>query len=174
VKITHTDFLIALVSRVLVHHPRMNASWTPDGIRHHAQVNMGIAIAVDDGVIAAVIPNAHTTSVADIATQRRELVARAKAGKSRPQDLTGATFTISNLGMFQIDSFTAIIPSPQAAILAVGAIADRVVAIDGKPAVRSMMTLTLSSDHRLVDGAHGAQFLNDLAEAIAEPHKHIG
>ncbi len=174
VKITHTDFLIALVARVLRQHPRLNASWTSDGIRLHGQVNIGIAIAVDDGVIAAVIPNAHTASVAEIAAQRRELVERAKAGKSRPQDLVGATFTISNLGMFQIDSFSAIIPPPQAAILAVGAIADRVVAIDGKPAVRNMMTLTLSSDHRVVDGARGARFLNDLTKAIAEPHKYIG
>lgn len=173
VKITHTDFLVALVARVLRQHPRLNASWTPDGIRLRAQVNIGIAIAVDDGVIAAVIPNAHTASVEEIAAQRQELVERAKAGKSRPQDLAGATFTISNLGMFHVDSFTAIIPPPQAAILAVGAIADRVVAIDGKPAVRSMMTLTLSSDHRVVDGAHGAQFLNELAKAIAEPHKYI-
>ena len=173
-KITHTDLLIALVARVLLRHPRLNASYTPDGIRLHADVNIGIAIAVNDGVIAAVIPNAHTASIAEIAAQRRDLAERAKAGKSRPQDLTGATFTISNLGMFQIDSFTAIIPPPQAAILAVGAIADRVVAIDGKPAVRSMMTLTLSCDHRVVDGAHGAQFLNDLARAIAEPQKCIG
>lgn len=174
VKITHTDFLIALVARVLLHHPRLNASWTPDGICLHADVNIGIAIAVNDGVIAAVIRNAHIASIAEIAAQRRDLAERAKGGKSRPQDLTGATFTISNLGMFQINSFTAIIPPPQAAILAVGAIVDRVVAIDGKPAVRSMMTLTLSCDHRVVDGAHGAQFLNDLAKAIAEPQKCVG
>lgn len=173
VKVTHTDFLVALVARVLLQHPRLNASWTPDGIRLHSEVNMGIAIAVDDGVIAAVIPNAHTASIAEIATQRRDLAERAKAAKSRPQDLVGATFTISNLGMFQIDSFTAIIPPPQAAILAVGAIAHRVVAVDGKPAIRSMMTLTLSSDHRVVDGARGAQFLNDLAKAIAEPQKYL-
>ncbi|MGA7221937.1 MAG: dihydrolipoamide acetyltransferase family protein [Candidatus Acidiferrales bacterium] len=173
-KITHTDFLIALVARVLPQHPRLNASWTPDGIRLHAKVNMGIAAAVDDGVIAVVVRDAQAASVAEVAAQRAELVARAKAGKSRPQDLMGATFTISNLGMFQIDSFTAIIPPPQAAILAVGAIADRVVAINGKPAVRSMMTLTLSSDHRVIDGARGAQFLNDLAKAIAEPHKYLG
>lgn len=173
VKITHTDFLIALVARVLPEHPRLNASWTPVGVQLHAQVNIGIAIAVDDGVIAAVIRNAHTASVAEIAAQRQELVERAKAGKSRPQDLAGATFTISNLGMFHVDSFTAIIPPPQAAILAVGAIADRVVAIDGKPAVCSMMTVTLSCDHRVVDGAHGALFLHDLAKAIAEPHRYI-
>jgi pyruvate dehydrogenase E2 component (dihydrolipoamide acetyltransferase) len=135
---------------------------------------MGIAIAVNDGVVAAVIPNAQAASISQIATQRRDLAERAKAGRSRTQDLTGATFTISNLGMFRIDSFTAIIPPPQAGILAVGAIADRVVAIAGTPLVRSMMTLTLSSDHRVVDGACGARFLDDLAQAIGEPQKYLG
>ncbi len=173
VKITHTDLLTALVARVLLQHPRMNASWTPDGIQLHRAVNMALAIAVSDGVIAAVIPNAHVATIAEIAAQRRDLAERAKSGKSRPQDFAGATFTISNLGMFQIDSFTAIIPPPQAAILAVGAITDRVVAFNGQPAVRSMMTLTLSCDHRVVDGARGAQFLNDLAKAIAEPQRHL-
>src|SRR3984885_10186465 len=173
VKITQTDLLTALVARVLVQHPRMNASWTPEGIQLHPEVNIAIAIAVNDGVIAAVIPHAHVASITEIAAQRHDLAERAKSGKSRAQDLVGATFTISNLGMFQIDSFTAIIPPPQAAILAVGAISDRIVAIDGHPAVRSMMTLTLSCDHRVIDGAHGAQFLNDLAQAIAEPQKHL-
>jgi pyruvate dehydrogenase E2 component (dihydrolipoamide acetyltransferase) len=173
VKITHTDLLTAIVARVLLQHPRLNASYTPQGIQLHSEVNIALAIAVHDGVIAAVIPNAHTASVAEIAVQRRDLAERAKAGKSRTQDLTGATFTISNLGMFQIDSFTAIIPPPQAAILALGAIADRVVAVDGQAAVRSMMTITLSSDHRVVDGAHGALFLNDLTRAIAEPQEYL-
>jgi pyruvate dehydrogenase E2 component (dihydrolipoamide acetyltransferase) len=174
VKITTTDLLTAIVSRVLMRHPRMNASYSPDGIRLHSGVNMGIAIAVNDGVIAAVIPNAHTASITEIATQRRDLVERAKAGKSRAQDLIDATFTISNLGMFNIDSFTAIIPPSQAGILAVGAIADRVVAIDGQAAVRSMMTITLSCDHRVVDGARGALFLDDLANAISKPQEHLG
>src|SRR3984885_11246039 len=173
VKITHTDLLTALVARVLVQHPRLNASWTPEGIQLHPEVNIAIAIAVNDGVIAAVIPHAHVASVTEIAAQQRNLAERAKSGKSRPQDFVGATFTISNLGMFQMDAFTAIIPPPQAAILAVGMISDRIVAIDGHPAVRSMMTLTLSCDHRVIDGAHGAQFLNDLAQAIAEPQKHL-
>ena len=174
VKITHTDLLAAIVSRVLRRHPLMNASYSPEGIRFHSGVNMGIAIAVDDGVIAAVIPNAHSANISEIATQRHELVERAKAGKSRAQDLINATFTISNLGMFNIDSFTAIIPPSQAGILAVGAIAQRVVVIDGKPAVRSMMTITLSCDHRVVDGARGALFLDDLANAIGKPQEHLG
>ena len=173
-KITHTDLLIALVANVLLKHPRMNASYTPAGIQPHAHVNIAIAIAVNDGVVAAVIPNADKLGLAEIAAQRKELAERAKTGKSRTQDLSGATFTISNLGMFEIDSFTAIIPPPQAGILAVGAIADRVVAVDGKPAVRSMMTITLSCDHRVVDGVRGAQFLNDLVQAIAEPEKYLG
>jgi pyruvate dehydrogenase E2 component (dihydrolipoamide acetyltransferase) len=174
VKITTTDLLTEIASRVLMRHPRMNASYSSDGIRLHSGVNMGIAIAVNDGVIAAVIPNAHTASITEIATQRRDLVERAKAGKSRAQDLIDATFTISNLGMFNIDSFTAIIPPSQAGILAVGAIADRVVAVDGKPSVRSMMTLTLSCDHRVVDGARGARFLDDLANAISKSQEHLG
>ena len=174
IKITHTDLLVAIVSRVLLKHRHMNASYTPEGIRFHSQVNMAIAIAVDDGVVAAVIPNAHSASIAEIATLRRDLAERAKAGRSRPQDLTGATFTISNLGMYRIDSFTAIIPPQQAGILAAGAITDRVVVVDGKPAVRSMMTITLSCDHRVVSGAHGAQFLDDLEKAFTEPQKYLG
>jgi pyruvate dehydrogenase E2 component (dihydrolipoamide acetyltransferase) len=173
-KITHTDLLTALVARVLLKHPRMNASYTPAGIQLHSAVNIAIAIAANDGVVAAVIPNADKLGLAEIATQRKELAERAKAGRSRTQDLTGATFTISNLGMFEIDSFTAIIPPPQAGILAIGAIADRVIAVDGNPAVCSMVTITLSCDHRVVDGAHGAQFLNDLVQAIAEPQKYLG
>ena len=170
-RITHTDLLVAIVSRVLLKHPRLNATWTPDGIRLHHQVNMGVAIAVEDGVVAAVIPNAHATGLAETARQRRELSERAKAGKLRPADISDATFTISNLGMYRVDQFSAIITPPQAAILAVGAITDRVVAVQGKPAVRPMMILTLSCDHRVIDGARAATFLDDLAGAVAEPSK---
>jgi pyruvate dehydrogenase E2 component (dihydrolipoamide acetyltransferase) len=173
VRITHTDLLIALVARVLLKHPRLNSSWTAEGIRLHGHVNMGVAIAVNDGVVAAVIPNAHSASLAEIGQQRRDLAERARAGKLRPADLSDATFTISNLGMHQVDQFTAIIIPPQAAILAVGSIADRVVAIEGKPAVRAMMGLTLSCDHRAVDGARAAMFLNDLAEAIRQSEKFL-
>jgi pyruvate dehydrogenase E2 component (dihydrolipoamide acetyltransferase) len=169
VRITHTDLLVALASRVLHKHPRLNASWSAQGIRLHAHVNMGVAIAVNDGVVAAVIPNAHTAELAEIATRRRDIAERARAGKLRPADIADATFTISNLGMYHVDAFNAIITPPQAAILAVGAIADRVVAVDGKPAVRPIMTLTLSCDHRVADGARAAMFLNDLAMAIQAP-----
>jgi len=169
VRITHTDLLVALAARVLLKHPRLNASWTADGIRRHDYVHMGVAIAVNDGVVAAVIPNAHTADLADIARQRRDVAARAREGKLRPVDIADATFTISNLGMYKVDQFSAIIVPPQAAILAVGAVADRVVAVDGKPAVRPMMTLTLSCDHRVADGARAALFLNDLADALHDP-----
>jgi pyruvate dehydrogenase E2 component (dihydrolipoamide acetyltransferase) len=168
-RVTHTDLLVALVARVLLKHPRLNASWSAQGIQLHARVNMGVAIAVNDGVVAAVIPNAHTAALAEIARQRRDVAERARAGKLRPADLADATFTISNLGMYHVDAFSAIITPPQAAILAVGAIADRVVAVDGKPAVRPMMTLTLSCDHRVADGARAAMFLDDLATAIHAP-----
>ena len=135
---------------------------------------MGMAIAVNDGVVAAVIPNAHTAGLPEIAMERRALAERARAGKLRPADLADATFTISNLGMYQVDQFSAIITPPQAAILAVGNIRERVVAVDGKPAVRPMLSMTLSTDHRVADGARAAKFLADLAAAIAEPAKLLG
>ncbi len=173
VRVTHTDLLVALVARVLLKHPRLNASWTAEGIRLHDHVHMGVAIAVNDGVVAAVIPNAHTASLGEIALHRREVAERARAGKLRPADIADATFTISNLGMYKVDQFSAIITPPQAAILAVGTIVDRVVAMEGKPAVRPMMTLTISCDHRVADGARAAMFLADLAEATSNPAKHL-
>jgi pyruvate dehydrogenase E2 component (dihydrolipoamide acetyltransferase) len=173
VRITHTDLLVALVARVLLKHPRLNASWSPEGIHLHPHVHMGVAIAVNDGVVAAVIQNAHTASLAEIAIQRRALAERARAGKLKPVDIADATFTISNLGMYQVDQFSAIITPPQAAILAAGSIVDRVVAVDGKPAVRPVMTLTVSCDHRVADGARAALFLKDLAEAAQNPEKSL-
>ncbi len=170
-KLTHSDLLITLVARVLKKHSRMNASWTADGVRTNAEINVGLAMAVGDGVVAPVIRNAHTTSLGEIASQRRDLTERARGGKLRPADITGGTFTISNLGMFGVDAFTAIIIPPQAAILAVGSITDRVVPVDGSPAIRPMMTLTLSSDHRVVSGARAAEFLRDLVAAIASPQQ---
>jgi pyruvate dehydrogenase E2 component (dihydrolipoamide acetyltransferase) len=149
----------------------VNSSWASGAIHPNADVNIGVAIAVDDGVVAAVISKADKATLADIAVQRRELAKRVKEGRTRPADIAGATFTISNLGMYNVDAFTAIISPPQAGILAVGRIADRVVAVDGRPAVRPLMTLTLSSDHRVIDGAHAALFLNDLVEAILQPER---
>jgi pyruvate dehydrogenase E2 component (dihydrolipoamide acetyltransferase) len=169
IRISHTDLLAALVARVLVRHPRLNASWIENSIRLHPHVKLAIAIAVDGGVVAAVIREAYRASLADIAQQRIELTERARNAKLRPADIAHATFTISNLGMYKVDQFNAIITPPQAAILAVGAIRNRVVAVNGNPAVRAMMTLTISCDHRVVDGARAAMFLNDLAEALEQP-----
>jgi pyruvate dehydrogenase E2 component (dihydrolipoyllysine-residue acetyltransferase) len=173
VKLTHTDLLLVLTSRVLLKHPKMNASWAGNGIKMNPAVNIGVAVAVPDGVVSAVIPNSGTASLVDIAAARKDLAERAKINKLRPADLSSGTFTISNLGMYGIDQFNAIIVTPQAAILAVGKIADRVVPVDGKPGIRPMLTLTLSSDHRVVDGAQAALFLNDLAEAIAAPEQFL-
>ena len=174
VKLTLTDLLVALVARVLVKHPRMNASWAGQGVRTNAEVTIGVAMAVNDGVVAPVIHRADRANLGEVATRRQELVERARAGKLRPTDIAGGTFTISNLGMFGVDAFTAIVTPPQAAILAVGRIADRVVPVDGRPGIRPMMTLTLSSDHRVVDGARAAEFLRDIAEAICNPQQWLG
>ena len=169
VKVTHTDLLVAIVARTLTRHARLNASWTADGIISHQDVNIALAMAVENAVVTAVIPRADRAELADIAVRRRDLAERARAGRLQPADIAGATFTISNLGMFEVDAFTAIILPPQAAILAVGAIADRVVPVDGTPGVRPMMTMTLSCDHRVVDGARAAEFMRDLAAAIRSP-----
>lgn len=166
---TITDLLIALTARVLARHPKLNGSWTAEGVRLNPDVNISIAVAVQDGVVGVVIPKADGASVARIAAQREQLAERARAGRLRPSDLTGGTFTISNLGMYKVDAFSAIISPPQAAILAVGRIADRVVPVNGEPGICPMFTLTLSSDHRVVDGAQSAAFLGDLADAIREP-----
>jgi pyruvate dehydrogenase E2 component (dihydrolipoamide acetyltransferase) len=169
--VTVTDCLVGLVARTLERHPVLNSNWNGDAIHANLNINISVAIAVNDGVIAPVIHLANTASLADIAATRGALAERARSGKTQPADLAGGTFTISNLGMFKVDAFTAIITPPQAAILAVGAVSDRVVARDGKPVVRPIMTLTLSSDHRVIDGARAAAFLNDLVEAIQEPDK---
>ena len=169
VKVTHTDLLVAIVARTLSTHARLNASWTPEGIVPHDDVNIALAMAVENAVVTAVIPRADRANVAEIAVRRRDLAERARAGRLQPADIAGATFTISNLGMFEVDAFTAIIVPPQAAILAVGAIVDRVVPVGGKPGVRPMMTMTLSCDHRVVDGVRAAEFMRDLVAALRFP-----
>ena len=166
-----TDCLVSLIAQVLERHPAMNSSWVDETIRQNPAINMSLAIAVPDGVVAPVIHDANKLTLAKIAEHRAVLAERARAGRLLTADLSAGTFTISNLGMFKVDSFTAIITPPQAAILAVGAVTDRVVAVSGKPAVRPVMTLNLSSDHRVVDGARAAAFLNDVVEAIREPQE---
>jgi pyruvate dehydrogenase E2 component (dihydrolipoamide acetyltransferase) len=164
--VTHTDLLVAIVARTLAKHPKMNASWTGTAIQLNPSVNVSIAIAVKDGVVGAVIPNADTATLPAISAKRQDLAERARAGRLHPPDVTGGTFTISNLGMFGVDAFSAIITPPQAAVLAVGRIVDRVVAVNGLIGIRPILTMTLSSDHRVVDGAQAAAFFKDVAEAL--------
>ncbi len=171
VKVTHTDFIVAAVARALHLHPRMNGSWANDKITLNSHVNVALAMAVENAVVTAVIKDTDRIGLGDIAKQRKELAERARASRLQPADITGATFTISNLGMFNVDAFTAIIVPPQAGILAVGAIADRVVARDGLIGVRPTVNLTLSSDHRVVDGARAAAFLNDVVLSLNEVDK---
>ncbi|HET9540993.1 MAG TPA: dihydrolipoamide acetyltransferase family protein [Candidatus Limnocylindria bacterium] len=169
VRITYTDLLVRLVAATLAQHPRVNASWKDGTIVQHAEINIGLAVALDDGLVVPVLHRADTLSLAEIAARREDLVTRAQAGKLRPADIQGGSFTISNLGMYGVDAFNAIVNPPQAAILAVGRIADRVVAVGGQPAVQPTMVLTLSCDHRARDGARAAQFLGVLAVVVEAP-----
>ena len=171
VKVTHTDLMVSAIAKALRQHSRMNGSWNNGSVTINPEVNVALAMAVENAVVTAVIKKADTLSLGDIAKQRKELSERARANRLAPPDITGATFTISNLGMFSVDAFTAIIVPPQAGILAVGAITERVVAVDGMIGIRPMMTLTLSSDHRVIDGARAAVFLNDVVTALAEADK---
>ena len=163
-----SDVLVRLCAAALVEHPRMNASWTDGTITLHPSVNIGLAVAIDDGLIVPVIHGVERMSLEQITARRTELVDLARSGKLRPEDIAGGTFSITNLGMYGVDAFDAIVNPPQAAILAVGRIADRVVAVQGKPSVQPMMTLTLSVDHRAADGARAAPFLDTLASLIEQ------
>jgi pyruvate dehydrogenase E2 component (dihydrolipoamide acetyltransferase) len=168
-RFTYTDLLVKLVAAAIAQHPRVNVSWKDGTIVQHSEINIGLAVALDDGLVVPVIHRADTLSLTEIAAKREDVVSRAQAGKLRPADIQGGVFTISNLGMYGVDAFSAIVNPPQAAILAVGRIADRVVPINGQPAVQPTMVLTLSCDHRALDGARGAQFLGALADLIEEP-----
>jgi len=169
IKPTYTDLLVKLIGFTLREHPRVNAAWGNGNIQYNKDINVGIAVAIEDGLIVPVIHHADSASIGEIAAQRKDLVERAQNRKLRPADISDGTFTLSNLGMYNVDVFNAIVNTPQAAILAVGRIAARVVPVNGQPAVRSMMTVSLSCDHRVVDGARAAQFLDDLANLIEEP-----
>jgi pyruvate dehydrogenase E2 component (dihydrolipoamide acetyltransferase) len=168
-KVTYTDLFVKIVAAALREHPRLNASWHEGKIMLNEEIHVGLAVAVEQGLVVPVIHKADELSVQDIARFRKDLVARAQAGKLRPQDIQGGTFTISNLGMYGVDAFNAVINPPQAAILAIGRIAERVVPIAGQPSVQPMVVLSLTCDHRVVDGARGAQFLAVLAELVEEP-----
>ncbi len=169
VKPTYTDLLVKLIGFALRDHPRVNAAWAGGNIQFNKDINVGIAVAVEDGLIVPVIRNADSSAISEITMQRKDLIERAQHRKLRPTDIADGTFTLSNLGMYNVDAFNAIVNTPQAAILAVGRIVERVVPVHGQIAIRSMMTMSLSCDHRVVDGARAAQFLDDLANLIENP-----
>ena len=164
-----TDLLVRLTAAALPRHPRLNGSWDGERVVESSEVNIGLAVATEDGLVVPVVHDAAKLSLAQVTAVRRELVERARAGRVRPEDLRGATFTISNLGMYAIDAFTAIVDRPQAAILAVGRIAERVVAVGTLPAIRPTVRMTLCCDHRAIDGARAAAFLTDLGDLVEEP-----
>jgi pyruvate dehydrogenase E2 component (dihydrolipoamide acetyltransferase) len=169
VKASINDFVIRAVAAALAKHPEVNASWRGDSIRRHNRVHIGVAVAVEDGLITPIIRDANVKGVADIAVEVRELAGRAREKKLKPDEYTGATFSISNLGMFGIEEFTAIINPPEACILANGQVEERIVPVGGQPAVQSRMRMTMSCDHRAVDGATGARFLQTVGGLFEEP-----
>jgi pyruvate dehydrogenase E2 component (dihydrolipoyllysine-residue acetyltransferase) len=163
------DFVIKACALALKEHPRVNGAFSDDGFVMHDQVNVGIAVATDDALLVPVIRGADKRAIRDIAAASRELAKRARERRIEPRDLEHATFTVSNLGMFGVTRFTAVINEPQAAILAVGAVQDRVVARDGHPAVAPMLTATLAADHRIVYGADAARFLGHVKDLLENP-----
>lgn len=168
-KVTYTDLLVKLVALALIQHPRLNASWQNDHIIYHEYVGIGLAVAVEDGLLVPVIRDANHLPLREIAIRRQAVISRATSGTQTVDDMQGGTFTISNLGMYGVDNFNAIINPPNSAILAVGRIADRIVPIAGVPAVRPMMTLNIACDHRVIDGARAAEFLETLTSYIENP-----
>ncbi len=168
-RITLTDLLVVAVAAALRRHARLNASWVDGRVVYNDRINVGLAVAVEDGLLVPVIHQADTLGLLAVAARRQELVERVLADRPKPADLQGGTFTISNLGMYHVDGFNAIVNPPEAAILAVGRVYEQVVPRDGQAAIVPVMTLKLSCDHRVVDGARGAQFLDTLAGFLQNP-----
>lgn len=169
VKTSINDFIIKAVAVALRQHPEVNAQWTDTSIRRFNRVHIGVAVAVEDGLITPIVRDADQAGVAEISQQVRELAKRARERKLQPDEYTGATFSISNLGMFGIDEFTAIINPPEAGILAVGRVEEKVVVENGEIVVQPRMRVTMSCDHRVIDGASGAKFLQTLRQYLEEP-----
>ena len=170
------DFILQATAHALKEFPSMNSSFTAQGIQQHSDINIGVAVALDEGLVVPVIRNADRLSLLELAKQSHDLADKAQSKKLFPLDYEGGTFTVSNLGMLGVDSFTAIINPPQAAILAVGRVAPRVVTDGDGIEIKSMMTATLSADHRVVDGASAARFLRqikhylELGDSYTETH----
>jgi pyruvate dehydrogenase E2 component (dihydrolipoamide acetyltransferase) len=166
---TVTDILTKVCALALMRHREVNALFAGDAVELYPSANIGIAVATERGLVVPVIPGCEARTVAEIAAARADVVTRAREGKLQAADLAGGTFTISNLGMYGVDQFIAVLNPPQAAILAVGAIEDRAVARDGEVVVRPMLTMTLTCDHRTIDGATAADFLRTVKEFLEEP-----
>jgi pyruvate dehydrogenase E2 component (dihydrolipoamide acetyltransferase) len=169
--LTYTDLIVRACALALRQHPRLNATLEEETIRLLPQINIGLAVALDDGLIVPVIAAADRQSLADLAQLRTRLAERARAGQLTKEEISGGTFTITNLGNYDIDAFTPIINPPEAAILGVGRIVEKVVIYQGKIAQRAMITLSLTFDHRLVDGAPAAAFLQTIKQLLEAPER---
>ena len=168
-KISYNDFVIKAAAAALRQHPNINSSWLEDKIRVNKDINVGVAVAIDDGLMVPVVRFADMKSLSQINVEVKALAGKAKSRKLSPDEMQGNTFTISNLGMFGIEEFTAIINPPDSCILAVGGIIQKPIVKDGQIVVGNTMKVTLSCDHRVVDGAMGAQFLNTFKEILEDP-----
>lgn len=173
-RVTVTAFLIRAIALTLAEHPVFNSAWAGESIERWDAINIGVAIALDDGLIAPALLDCRNRSIADLADGLRDLVARTKAGKLRVPEMNDGTFTLSNLGMFDVTAFSAIVTPPQVAILATAKTQDRAVVHDGQVVVRKVMTATLSSDHRVVDGVAAAGFLSTLKGLVEGPDRWVG
>ena len=169
VKVSINDVIIKVTAVALMQHPQVNASFQDKTIRYYEHADIGVAVATENGLITPVVRSADLKSLLEIGAEVRELAERARARKLKPEEYTGATFSISNLGMFGIDEFTAVINPPEGAILAIGAMAPKPVVKDDKIVVRQTMRVTMSCDHRVVDGATGAQFLQTFKQILENP-----
>lgn len=169
VKLSLNDIIIKVAAAALIQHPQVNASFQDKTVRYYEHADIGVAVATENGLITPVVRSADLKSLLDIAAEVRELAGRARERKLKPEEYLGATFSISNLGMFGIDEFTAVINPPEAAILAVGAMSPKPVAKDGEIEIHQMMRVTMSCDHRVVDGAVGAQFLQTFKQILENP-----
>ncbi|MFL5587774.1 MAG: dihydrolipoamide acetyltransferase family protein [Ktedonobacteraceae bacterium] len=169
VKVSFNDLIVKAVARALVRIPQVNVSFAEDRILQKKQVHIGVAVALEQGLIVPVLRNADQRGILDIAREARRLSEAAREGKLRPEDFSGGTFTVSNLGMFDVDSFTAVINPPESAILAVGSITPTPVVVDGQVVVRNRMKVILSADHRAIDGAMAARFLQEVKRLLEEP-----
>ena len=168
-KVSINDLIIKITAHALMQHPQVNASFNEKSVRYYGRADIGVAVALDNGLITPVVRGAEAKTVGQIGREVRDLAERARARKLKPEEYTGATFSVSNLGMFGIDEFTAVINPPEGGILAVGAVTPKPVVRDGEVVVRQMMRVTASFDHRVIDGATGAKFLQTLKKILENP-----